>query len=728
MDEAVRFLVGLIDELREWIDDPKRTKLGLKARFGTRKAGLNLDNSGYLVADGGRLILMRIRSRLDIADDKYAIPIRATIERVMGSVIPDDIYWGITGVPVMVAEERSGLKRDLQVTGTVSFVGCLLIFLIAYRSLRGTMVVFLPLAAGIAWALALAALLIGSLNIISSSFAVILIGMGIDFSVHLFTRVRDERKDGTDGPEGARRALIGTGPAILTGALTSAAAFGAMGLTGFRATRELGIIAGTGLLMVMIAAFILVPLVLGRKGAIVGRPTSDRLSGPRKFVWPRAATMPVIVGGLLVTLGLGSTIRPIDFNFDWTSYLPQDSMPIRTIEVLQEHGVSGLQYAVTQSRSLEEARAQYDRLVALSKDPDSVVDRVESIFDVLPPQLARKEPVVAEIRRRATALPRIGFEGDPAAPTDKLAENIAGLSERLSEDLPFTLREAGQGDLVDKLGPVVEAVDRLHASVKERTPQELRARLDRFETRFADISKRFGGFLNRKSAPLRPDDLPRSLVSPFYQPQTEDGPMYAIRVYARGNVDDDPAVARRLKETLREIDPDATGYAITQIHFGVLMKDSLSQSALWAGMLVLFLVLLDLRRPRDVALALVPLGMGGVWMIGLMNVFGVEYTFANVLSIPLIIGIGIDSGIHVIHRWRECEDVGMALITTGKAILVSSLTTMMAFGSLMLATNGGGRTLGMTLVLGVGACMVTSLVFLPALLDAVGRRAEVAGS
>ncbi|MFT7620991.1 MAG: preprotein translocase subunit SecF [Myxococcota bacterium] len=723
VEQAAAFLVGLVDELSAWLADPKRTQLGLKARFARPERGLTLDDDGYLVADEGRLVLMRIRSMKDVSDDRFAAPIIAGIQKVMTERVPDGLTWGVTGVPVMVAEEQAGLKRDLPLTSAVSAVGCLLIFFIAYRSVRGTLVVFLPLAAGTAWALATAALLIGSLNLVTSAFAVILIGMGVDFSVHLFTRIRDERKDGTGPREATRRGLIGTGPAVLTGAVTSAAAFGAMALTDFRAVRELGIIAGSGLILVLIAAFVLMPLVLGREGTQVGAPRKDRLSGPRSFVWPSRANAPILVGGLLITLLLSSTITKIEFNFDWTEYLPTGSPAVKTMGILEEHGVAGVHFAITQAGSLEESRKQYDTLVAMSRDPDGIIDRVESIFDVLPPDLAVKEPVVAEVRRLAATLPRVHFEAAPEAPVAVFGEAVDGLIERLRDDMPFTLKELGQAGLADKLAPVAASLERLAVVIKPLKPAEIRYRLDRFEGRFASISQRVDDFFRKPHKPLVPADLPTSLVSAFYQPDVGSGPTYAVRIYPRDGVEKNPALGQDLADQLRELDPEATGYAITEVHFGKLMRDGLWQAVAWSAVIVLFLVLVDLRSPLNVFLALVPLMMGGLWMLGLMNVLGVSYGFANTVAIPLIIGIGIDSGIHVIHRWRECDgDVGHAILTTGKAILVSSLTTMCAFGSMMLASHGGVRDLGFTLLLGVGSCLVTSLIFLPALLDTVSRR------
>ena len=719
LDQAVLVVEALADELRAWLEQPDRSGIALRARFSEREVGLGLDDDGYLVADRGHLLLLQIRSRQDLTDDRFAIPVMDAIHAALEDLVPAEVTWGVTGVPALVAEERSALKRDLPMTSVVSIIGCLLLFLVVYRSFGATAVVFLPLGVGLAWALATTALVIGSLNLVTSIFAVILVGMGIDVSVHLFTRIREERKHKYTAPEAVRRGLVGSGPPILTGVLTSAAAFGAMGLTSVKATRELGIVASTGLLLVMAASFLILPLLLGREGSKLAEPRGRSATRRLTWAWPRRYNIPVLLAGIAITVLLGGSISAIEFNFDVATYLPEDSPSLATVEVLEEHGIGGLEYAVLQSPTLEAARAQLAALEALKAERPDLILRAESVFDVLPPDLQAKDAIVGEIRALTAKLPHVQFAPRPDEETSGFGAELTGLGERLRDDLPFTLRTLGEKALAERVAKLAPAIDRLAEAAKALEPDVLRLRLSRFEDTIAGLNDGFTRFFHRAHRPLSPSDLPRTLVSTFYHPGSGARPTatYAIRVFPAGDATD-PEFTRPFTAALREIDPEATGYAITYMHFGVLLKEGLVQAGIWASLIVILLVLLDFRRLSDVILALVPLAMGGVWMVGLLNVLGVDYTFANVLSIPLIIGIGIDSGVHVIHRWRECDgDVGTAVWTTGKAILVSSLTTMLAFGSLMLSSNGGGKTLGMTLILGVSSCLVASLVFLPALLD-----------
>ena len=262
------------------------------------------------------------------------------------------------------------------------------------------------------------------------------------------------------------------------------------------------------------------------------------------------------------------------------------------------------------------------------------------------------------------------------------------------------------------------AVDRLYtsaAAVQKTDPKALRLRLDRFEEKAAEISVHLNQFFHDDPIGLTPQDLPTSIRSTFYVKDKAGKETFAIRVYPRNFVE--PAQAKRLASAMTKIDSEATGYALVYHYFGGLMQRGFRNGAIWAGFAVLFLVLLDLRSIRDSLIALIPFIVGGLWMVGFMNVLGIDYSFANVISIPLIVGIGIDSGIHLIHRWRETlGDIDEAVRSTGKAITVSPLTTMFAFGTLSLVAHRGAQSLGIVLVLGVGSCLIMSLLLLPALI------------
>ncbi len=704
---GVAMAAGLLDEATTWIEEPDRDRFTLEERATARGGGIGLDELGYLVGPHGDLFILRVGSDRDLIDNRYARPIVAGLRATLAEHVPSGVDWGITGVPVMVVEEQEAMERDMPLTASLSVVGCLLIFFLAYRSLRATALILAPLLVGMSLALGFTSVSVGHLNLLTSVMVVILVGMGIDFGVHLLTRIRHEHAAGT--PEPVRAAMAATGPAILTGALTSAAAFATLMITGFSSLEELGLIASLGLLSMLLAAFVVLPLWLSRDD--VTFETSQLDDRLERFALPKSAAWPLLIGSLAATVALGSKIEPIEFDLDLSIMLPEDTMSRRTLEMMQERGTGGFEYGVLLPDTLSQLRERQATVDGLA---EGLVLRTESVLDVLPTDLDAADPILAELRRLATKLPPPPFEPAEVEPKP-VRDELVRLLELLRDDLPFTLKTLGREDLVDELEPLTRAATRLEAAARAADDSTLKARLTAFQSRAAELEGRVRPALLAAHERLSPAHLPEELTAPWYRAD-DSGEYFALRVYPKGDPAD-PTYSQRFRDALRDIDSEATGYAVTYAHFGRLMQDGFKTAALWAAVVVFFLVLLDLRSLKGTLLALLPLAMGGIWMVGLMNVFGIGYSFANVVSIPLIIGIGIDSGIHLIHRWREANsDTNEALRSTGRAILVSSLTTSMAFGALLLSAHAGSASLGLTLLIGVSCCMVTALVSLPAVL------------
>jgi predicted RND superfamily exporter protein len=214
---------------------------------------------------------------------------------------------------------------------------------------------------------------------------------------------------------------------------------------------------------------------------------------------------------------------------------------------------------------------------------------------------------------------------------------------------------------------------------------------------------------------VTPEDLPEQARQFFYR-ETPAGPRYLLRVYPSGHVEDTEFAPKFLSET-RSVDPVVTGFPVNFYEFAIVMQDDFRLASVYAMAAILLLLFFDLAYRRDIALAIVPLVMGGVWMVGSMNLLGFDYNLANIMAIPLIVGIGVAYGVYVIHRVREDSPPRprQVVATTGKAVVFSALTTMVSFGAMGVASHRGAASLGQTLLIGIGACLVTALAVLPAI-------------
>ena len=224
----------------------------------------------------------------------------------------------------------------------------------------------------------------------------------------------------------------------------------------------------------------------------------------------------------------------------------------------------------------------------------------------------------------------------------------------------------------------------------------------------------------RRAAAAEPPDLdalPSVIRNRFV---TSSGRMIAY-LQPEGDVFE-PEVLEVYVRAAKRVAPHVTGFPIVFLHVTERITSGFYWAVALGSVLVLIILLIDYRDFRDVAFAAIPLAMGVVWMMGLMGLAGLKFNFANLVGVPLILGVGIDNGVHLVHRLRLERGAGMTTVLrhTGRAILIASTTTMIGFGSLALASHRGLASLGVVLLLGVGACLVTSTVVLPNLLVALG--------
>jgi predicted RND superfamily exporter protein len=219
------------------------------------------------------------------------------------------------------------------------------------------------------------------------------------------------------------------------------------------------------------------------------------------------------------------------------------------------------------------------------------------------------------------------------------------------------------------------------------------------------------------SAPLRVEDLPRPLRNRFVG---RDGTIL-LQVFPKKDVwqrDNQ----KEFIDAVTAVAPNMTGTPVQLYHYTELLKQSYEQAALYALVAIVILVLFHFRTFSSVFLSLLPVGIGSIWLGGLMGWLGVPLNPANIMTLPLVIGIGVTNGIHILNRFAEEQTPSILAKSTGKAVFVSGLTTLSGFGSLILAKHRGIHSLGAVMATGTLTCMIAALTFLPALLTLMSRR------
>jgi predicted RND superfamily exporter protein len=235
---------------------------------------------------------------------------------------------------------------------------------------------------------------------------------------------------------------------------------------------------------------------------------------------------------------------------------------------------------------------------------------------------------------------------------------------------------------------------------------------------FTDMRQTFQTLQNQDDrAPLRVEDLPAALRHRFVGVSGK----FLLQIYPRYDVWQRENQEKFVAD-LRTVDPNVTGTPVQLYEYTTLLKNSYERAAWYSLIAISILVFAHFRSLAAVILSLLPVGIGTLWLAGLMGWLNIPFNPANIMTLPLVIGIGVTNGIHILNRFAEERTPGILSRSTGKAVLVSGLTAIAGFGSLMLAKHRGIHSLGCVMSTGIATCMIAGLAFLPALLNLLGRR------
>ena len=665
--------------------------------------------SNYMITDDGRLGFVILKfaqtDTENLAQNSDAVDRLREIIAAAQQRFPD-VHIGLTGLPIIENDEMRASQFSSSYTTVLSFIGVFAIILLAFGGARHVTLIMTALAAGTVWACGAAALAVGHLNLLSASFGSILFGLGIDYGIAYLSAYLNVRKAGRD----VRRALLEAaedhGPAIAAAAVTSAVAFFMVGLTEFRGIAQLGVIAGMGLLLCWIASMSLLPalvLVVDRRRADSPAPVPLQLGGLLQPLTDRPYVS--AVGLLLTTAGLALGARHLWYDYNLLNLQP-DGMESVALEhkLLQETNLSA-SFALSVSDSPQELLERKQRFLALPS-----VERVEEISSLFPAFGAEKQAVIARMHQQLAVLPR-EVPQIPVVPQ----ENLAQILERAQGMLAMT---ADGSELSRRLQLLRDAVRALP------TDEYLR-RMTHYQQAMAnDLLGRLHA-LRAVSNPEPPSlaDLPGGLTTRFVGKTGK----HVQKIYAKVNIWDNEGMEQFVRE-VRSVDPDVTGNPIQIFEASRHMKASY-QWAAWATCLVLAPVLfLHFRRFTPSLLAILPLACGLAQMLGLMGALDIALNPANMIVLPFLFGMGLDNGMHVMHDYeaRRGRYRGMSQ-ATGLTVLVNSLTTMVGFAALMLATHKGLQSLGRVLVIGMSCCLISTLL-LPNLLVIYDRWSRRRGS
>ncbi|MEP6663325.1 MAG: MMPL family transporter, partial [Verrucomicrobiota bacterium] len=344
----------------------------------------------------------------------------------------------------------------------------------------------------------------------------------------------------------------------------------------------------------------------------------------------------------------------------------------------------------------------------------SSVGSVDPISEYLTEDQTAKLPLVGQIKNEASSIHFAPVDSEPVN-LPELSRTLWSLQGYLGLAADQTVKD--EPKLSQDLLSLRNSITGLRRQMLNGNPENAR-RLAQFQIAlFTDISETFSALKNqRNDSALRAQDLPEALQSRFIGRTGK----YLLQVFPKEDVWKRKN-QKQFVQQLRTVDPDVTGTPVQLYEYTTLLKQSYEQAAWYALGAIALLVFVHFRSVVAVCLALLPVGIGSLWMVGLMGAFDIPFNPANIMTLPLVIGIGVTNGIHILNRFAEEQTAGILGKSTGKAVFISGLNTIAGFGSLMLAKHQGIASLGFVMAVGVTTCMIAALTLLPALLTLLSK-------
>lgn len=613
----------------------------------------------------------------------------------------------LTGEAALNAEEFEAVTKGATIAGIISFT---LVTVTVFFGLPA-MVLIVPalslIVLGFLINAGFATLSVGYLNMISVAFAVLFIGLGIDYAVHVVLRFAEQRATGEAGADAAVTAVRKTGPALALCTVTTALAFLAFTPTDFVGMAQLGIIAAGGLVIAFVASITLVPAVLSllpgkqekfaRNMANFGS-VSRRTSSGASWVRSLAATV-------ILALAAGSLFTFSQARFDGDPInLKDPSAPTvkAFMEILNDQPgeVYSGQVLVEPGQP---ARQLVEKLTALP-----AVKKVHSITDFLPDDQVAK---LDELHPLRDVMPRVVNSGSDVGDEvrSRMLASISRNMKALSEvtDAPDTLRASAK-----RLQEAIAAFDNKYGD-DEKARERLESRLFvGLPDMLADINRL--ATTNIVSVDALQDTLRERFIAPDGRWRLEVVP--AMNMRNSGNL-------KEFVKAVQSVDPKVSGSPVDVAGSADAVARAMTLATLAALAMVVLMAWPAFKRIRDVLLVLSPLVLAACLMVGYTVVFDSPFNFANVIVLPLLLGLGVDSSIHYVMRSRE-EIVPTNVIgtSTPRAVLISALTTIGSFGTLWLSGHRGMASMGELLTIAILVTLVCTLVVLPQLMHWVFSR------
>jgi len=599
----------------------------------------------------------------------------------------------LTG-PVPIANEEYATVQDGAIVngiGTVLVV--LLILWLALHSTKIIFAVFVNLVIGLSLTTAIGLLMVGSLNLLSIAFAVLFVGLGVDFGIQFSVRYRSERFKNDNLSEALEEAARRAAVPLSLAAMATAAGFLCFIPTDYKGISELGEIAGAGMLIAFMSSITVLPALLK-----LLNPPGEKEPVGYAFLAPvdhflERHRIPIVVGTLLVAVAGMPLLYFMKFDFNPMNLRNPKAESIATFLDLRKDPNTGANAINVLTNSEADARKIEERLQKLPE-----VLTVRSLDTFVPPDQPAKLKLIAQAAK--VLGPALSPDSIDAPPSDQ--ENVDSLKSAAA-NLRRTAGEGkGQGAvasrrLADALTKLAGADEATHNKAQAIFITPLKVVLDQLKSAL-------------QAQPVSLQNLPPELVAEW---KTKDGLM-RVEALPRGDPNDNDNL-RAFANAVLASEPMAIGGPVSILKSGDTVVRAFIHAGIYALAVISLLLWITLRRITDVLMTLVPLLVAGAVTLEICVLIKLPLNFANIVALPLLLGIGVAFKIYYVTAWRSGR-TNLLQTSLTRAIFFSALTTATAFGSLWLSSHPGTSSMGKLLALSLVTTLAAVLLFQPALM------------
>lgn len=621
---------------------------------------------------------------------------------------------GLTGVPVLEYEEMATSQQDMEKATLLSLTLTVILLLVAFRGWLNTLAAMVSLIVGICVSFGFATLTVGHLNILSMAFAIMLIGLGIEYGIQVVLRYQEELRSGKPQLDAIERGLCGNLRAVTMAAATVALAFATFAFTDFKGIAELGIIATGGIIICVLSTFTVLPamlVLLSRYQKPVSAPRRELSHSP---ILQALFRRPLLVTTLTAALALLCLypLSRMEFDFNMMNLQAKGLEPVRYAYKLMKSKENAGYFGVAIARDRDEAASLTRRLEALSS-----VAHVVSLQTLVPTHQQEKLALLASLRRSLAGVKPVPYE-ENLSPLElpSVFEGFHGRVEKLKQHLAAKhLPEA------EPVAAFLTTLNTFFAGLEKERDGNALGMLREFQgSMFAGLPEKLTMLMESLQArPVTEADVPASLKERFV---AKDGRLL-LQIVPRHEIFDKAPLAEFVNQ-IKSVVPNATGEPVSVYESFRILQDSYLKAFLYAFAGIVVILLITFRSLKLTLVGILPLATGLLLMIGGMGLFGLKFNVANVIVMPLLLGVGIDSAIYILARYRREGETPLQVVTrsAGVGVFLNALTILFSFGALMVARHQGVFSIGAVMSLGMTAIVLAFLLFLPALLLLIDRR------